>query len=92
MIYFLDKSLNKKRDVKKKNYREAREPQSQNKIYKIDINCFGCLYCHPKKGRKKKFKKLWDLHMHNTREHPTENHRELTMNLADLLIKGILIK
>jgi len=85
------KSLNKKCGVKEKYFREAREPQSQNKIYKIEINCFGCIYCHPKKGRKKKFKTLWLLHCHNLREHPNENHRELIMNLANLIIKKALI-
>jgi len=85
------KSINKKYQVAKKNYREVREPASQNPAYKLQLNYLGCVYCHPKKGRKKKFKTLWSLHTHQIREHPNENHRELIMNLADLIIKKVLL-
>lgn len=83
-------SINKKRQITKKNYREAREPQSQNPIYKKEINCLRCPYPHLA-GRKKRFKDLWCLYMHCTLEHPNENYKELIMNLADLVIKGVLI-
>jgi len=82
---------NKKREVTQKNYREAKEAQSHNPIYKKKLGYFGCFYCHPKKGRKKRFKDLWSLHMHNTRVHPLEDHTKLTVTLAELIMKKVLI-
>ncbi len=87
----LTKAINKNQELRKKNYRDAIEPQAQNPVYKLQLNYLGCIYCHPKKGRKKKFKTLWSLHTHHVREHPNENHRELIMNLANLIIKRALI-
>jgi len=86
----LTKPIYKKRGIKKKNYREAREPQSHNPIYRKELNCFRCPYSHLA-GRKKRFKNLWSLYMHFTRDHPNENYRELTMTIADFIIRGILI-
>ncbi len=82
-------TINKNRELRKKNYQEAREPQSNNPAYLKEINCLGCHFCHSK-GRKKKFKNLWRLYMHLRITHPTENYKELIMSLADLVIKGVL--
>lgn len=87
---FTTEPINKKRQITKKNYREAREPQSQNPIYKQKINCLKCPYPHSA-GRKKVFEDLWCLYMHCTLEHPRENYRELIMTIADLIIKKVLI-
>jgi len=85
------KAINKNQELRKKNYQKAKDPQANNPIYNLQLNYLGCIYCHPKKGRKKKFSTLWMLHCHNLREHPNENHRELIMNLANLIIKKALI-
>ncbi len=82
-------AINKNRELRKKNYREAREPESNNPIYLKEINCLGCHFSHSR-GRKKKFKNLWRLYMHFRIEHPNENYKELIMSLADLVIKGVL--
>jgi len=91
MVY--TKPINKKRKARKKNYRnyrESRKPASQNPIYTKEINGLKCHY-HHSAGRKRIFKNLWCLYMHYTLEHDNENYKEFTMNLADLIIKKVLI-
>lgn len=88
-------SINKKRKFRKKNYRnyrEAREPASQNKIYTKKINGLKCHYPHLA-GRKRVFKNLWCLYMHYTLEHENqkEDYKKFIMNLADLVIKKVII-
>lgn len=83
------KTINKNRELKKKNYRKAREPASNNPIYLQGINCLGCHFCHSR-GRKKKFKNLWRLYMHDRLSHPNENYKELIIELAKLVIMGVL--
>jgi len=85
------KSINKKRKITK-NYREAREPASQNKIYTKKINGLKCHY-HHLAGRKRVFKNLWCLYMHYTLEHENEkeDYKKFIMTLADLVIKKVLI-
>jgi len=80
----LTKSINKKRN------KEAREPHARNPIYLKPINCLGCHFSHSA-GRKRKFKNLWRLYMHYTEEHTNENYKESIMQLADLVMKGVLI-
>lgn len=83
--------LTKPKNIKaKKNYKETREPHAYNPIYQKPYNYFGCQFCTSKTGRKKRFKNLFCLYHHYTREHPRENFKELTMGIADLIIKGIL--
>jgi len=86
----LTKSINKKRKVSKKIYRKSREPASQNPIYTQRINGLKCHYYHSA-GRKRVFKNLWCLYMHYTEEHNLEDYRNFTMQLADLIIKKVVI-
>lgn len=81
--------INKKAKLKK--YKEAKEAHSNNPIFTKNVNCFGCMYCTSKIGRKKKYKNLWCLYMHFTREHKYENYKEFSMNLAELIIKGTIL-
>ena len=85
----LTKGINKNQELRKKNYQESIEPESNNPIYLKEINCLGCHFCHSR-GRKKKFKNLWRLYYHHKQTHPNENYKELIMSLADLVTKGIL--
>jgi len=89
-MYYTTKPINKKRQIIKKHYQRAREPQSQNEIYLQEINCLKCPYPHSA-GRKKVFKNLWRLYMHCSLEHSRENYREIVMTIADLIIKKVLI-
>ena len=89
-MYYTTKSINKKRQTTKKNYKKTRDPQSQNPIYLQEINCLKCPYPHLA-GRKKVFKNLWRLYMHFVLEHENENYKPLTTNLAELILKKVLI-
>lgn len=82
----------KRRKIKKKIYREAREPASQNKIYTKKINGLKCHYPHLA-GRKKVFRNLWQLYMHYTLEHENkkEDYKKFIKTLADLVIKKVII-
>ena len=66
-----------------------REPFATNPVYlkKVNICCPFCV--HP--GRKKVYTNLWCYHMHLRTHHSSEKEiSELTRNLADYIIRGIL--
>ena len=72
-------------------YQKSRLPQARNPIYQKNINV-GCPYCTDKSGRKKNFKTLFCLYMHFRIHHIRQpNFKELTMSIADLIIKGVLL-
>ncbi len=74
-----------------KYYRPSRLPQARNPIYQKAVNV-GCKFCVDKTGRKKNFKTLYVLYRHFTYHHPNEpTYKELTMNLADLVIEGSIL-
>lgn len=74
-----------------KHYRPSRLPQARNPIYQKAVNV-GCKFCVDKTGRKKNFKTLYVLYRHFTYHHTNEpTYKELTMNLADLVIEGSIL-
>lgn len=81
---------NKNGELKKKTYKEAIEPQFHNPIYQKSGN-YGCKWCVGKTGRKKNFSNLWLIYLHGKTQHPHEKYRELTMNLAKLIMDGVLL-
>ena len=78
----------KKRSIK--TYKAVKDPHSQNPIYQRKIYCFGCPFCGSKSGRKKRFSTLWLLHIHMVFQHKRENYRDISMTLADFIIRGII--
>ena len=76
---------------KKVVYQDSILPQARNRIYQKSVNV-GCPYCTDKSGRKKNFKNLHRLYYHFRYQHSDETrHKELIMNLADLILKGVLL-
>ena len=70
-----------------------REPQARNEIYQKRI-AVGCPYCKRDgtKGRAKNYNTLFCLYMHFRTHHEFEpNFREVTMQVADLIISGVLL-
>ena len=65
-------------------------PSAHNPAYKKSLNV-GCTFCSDKRGRAKNFKTLWCLYMHMKTHHPNENFKDLIMQLADLVNKGVLL-
>ena len=83
--------VSKNNKVEKSYYRPSRLPQARNPTYQW-IGRYGCRYCGDKTGRKKVFKTLWLLYRHFTQHHSNEpTYKELTMNLADLVIEGSIL-
>jgi len=84
--------INKKRSIKKKIYREAREPASQNPIYTKKINGLKCHYPHLA-GRRRVYRNLWQLYCHYIEEHENqkEDYRKFILQLANLVIKKVII-
>ncbi len=80
-----------KRVEHSKNYRPRIEPQANNPVYKQPLHSITCPYCGSKTGRKKNFKNLWSLYQHCSFNHNKENYKEIVIQLAELIIKGVLI-
>ena len=70
-------------------YQSKLEPQARNPTYLKPVSV-GCPYCGGR-GRKKNYKNIWCLYMHFKIHHPHENYKELAMNLANLVIQGVLL-
>lgn len=73
---------------KTKIYKASRVIHSHNPVYKIEIH-IQCPFPH-EAGRKKSYQTLFVWYMHLKIHHPRESFREMTMDIADLIIKGVL--
>lgn len=82
-----------KKKPKKVIYQESRLPQARNRIYQKRIT-FGCPYCALTQcGRRKHFQTLYLLWCHFFTHHKNEpRYRDLTINLADYIMKGVLLE
>ena len=73
-----------------KNYLPSILPSACNPVYRVSTNLC-CPYCVGEKGRRRHYKTLWQFYQHCGYHHRNENYRELVLNLAELIIKGVIV-
>ncbi len=87
--------FNDNKRVGKNQYKISKFPQRRNIVYKQRISGVICKFCEEKqkssKGRKKKWRSLNSLHGHCSFDHRNEDYKDYLINLAEKIIRGVLV-